>query len=115
MTLLETFFLILLGIQLIHSIEELSTGFHRRFPLKKMKWRTFLIFEIVFLSFWVIVYLLDQTNVREYLMAFFTLLMFANGLWHMVWWGIEKRYVPGLITAPFFVITFVVFFYKVLF
>lgn len=112
---LETFFAILLGIQFFHSIEELSTGFHRQFPLGAMKFSTFLAFEVIFLGFWVVVFFMQALPYRELLMAFFNVLMFANGLWHMVWWGIEKRYVPGLVTAPLLVVTFLVFYFKVLF
>ncbi|HLA69233.1 MAG TPA: HXXEE domain-containing protein [Bacteroidota bacterium] len=38
-----------------------------------------------------------------------------NGLWHMVWWGIAKHYVPGLATAPLFVMTFIVYYFQILF
>ncbi|MDA1292396.1 MAG: HXXEE domain-containing protein [bacterium] len=112
---LETVFAILLGIQFLHSIEELSTGFHKQFPLGAMKFRTFLAFEIIFLGFWITVFFMKGFLYRESLMAFFNVLMFANGLWHMVWWGIVKRYVPGLVTAPLFVITFLVFYFQTLF
>lgn len=104
----------MLAIQFIHSIEELSTGFHEKFPLFKMKFLTFLIFEILFLGFFVAV-LLAPIPFREQLMALFIVLMFANGLWHMVWWGIVKRYVPGLITAPLFVVIFFVFYFRMIF
>ena len=50
---LEIFFMVLLIIQFFHSIEELANGFHEKFPLGKMKFRTFLTFEILFLGFWV--------------------------------------------------------------
>lgn len=112
---LETTFTILLGIQFFHSIEELSTKFHERFPLFKMKWQTFLLFEIIFLSFFLSVLLFENLANRDVWMAIFTILMFANGLWHIVWWGIEKKYVPGLCTAPLFIITFLIFYFKTLF
>jgi len=115
MTTLELFYTILLGIQFIHSIEELSNGFHEKFPLFKMKFRTFLIFEIIFFSFWVLIFLAKEFQYRDQFMAFFNLLMFANGIWHLVWWGIVKKYVPGLVTAPLFVITFMIFYYQILF
>jgi hypothetical protein len=38
--------------------------------------------------------------------------MFTNGIWHIAWWGIEKKYVPGLVTAPLFVIAFSIFYYQ---
>jgi hypothetical protein len=111
--LIETCFTILLGFQVLHSIEELSMKFHERCPFFKMGFKTFLAFEILFLVFWVIVLLEKQFPARDYLMAGFLLLMFANGIWHIVWWGVEKRYVPGIITAPFFVIVFLLFYFRV--
>lgn len=115
MTALEYFFIILLGIQFFHSIEELSNGFHEKFPLIKMKFQTFLILEILFFGFWVTVFFFNGFQYRDQLMAFFNVLMFANGIWHMVWWGIVKKYVPGLVTAPLFVITFLIFYFQALF
>lgn len=107
---LELFFLVLLAIQFFHSIEELSTGFHRRFPLRKMKFTTFLCLEILFFGWWILIFWLKQFEYRDQLLAFFNLLMFANGLWHLVWWGIVKKYVPGLATAPLFIIAFIIFY-----
>ncbi|MBT8257078.1 MAG: HXXEE domain-containing protein [Bacteroidia bacterium] len=112
MTTLETCFLIFLGIQILHSIEELTTGFNKRFPFFKLSFASFLIFEILFLSFWILVYSIESFPIRTELMAFYLLLMFANGIWHLAWWGIEKKYVPGLVTAPLFVIGFPFFYYQ---
>jgi len=38
--------------------------------------------------------------------------MFANGIWHIVWWAIEKKYVPGLLTAPLHLIAFIYFYFS---
>ena len=111
--LLEKFFAIFVVIQLLHSIEELSTGFHKRFPPFRMTFRFFLIFELCFNAFWISVLFVAGFPFREHLMAFFAVLMFGNGIWHIVWfWFFEKgkRYVPGLITAPVHVITFLIFY-----
>ncbi len=112
MTTLEYFFAVFLGIQFFHSIEELSMGFHEKFPLFKMKFRTFLTFEILFFAFWLGIFFFKDFQFREQFIAFFNILMFANGLWHMVWWGIVKRYVPGLMTAPLFIMVFLVFYFQ---
>lgn len=112
---LQTFFLILLALQLLQSIEKLSMGFHEKFPLGKMKWRTFLIIEIIFIGFWALVFLAKDFQYRDQFMAFFNVLMLANGVWEIVWAGIARKYVPGLIAAPFFIITFLIFYFKVLF
>lgn len=108
---LETTFLILLGIQFAHSIEELTNDFHNKFPPFKMSLKVFLTFEILFLGFWIGVFLLENLKFREVLMHVFAILMFANGLWHIVWASITKKYVPGLVTAPLFVIVFLWFYF----
>lgn len=101
---LETIYLLSLSIQLIHSIEELSTGFHKKWYLTKMPFWLFLVFELCFSTFWITVLLLPIFPYRSLLQAFFLLLMFANGIQHLVWWRCVKKYVPGLLTAPLFII-----------
>lgn len=109
---MQTTFIILLGIQVLHSIEELKSGFHTKFPLFKMNQSTFLSFEIFFFLFWLSVLVFQGFPFRTPLMAFFIILMFANGVWHLVWYGITKKYVPGLTTAPLFVIVFLIFYFQ---
>lgn len=110
---LEQFYLIVLLVQLAHSVEELTTGFHRRWYLFKMPFLTFLSFELLFSAFWFFVFFSSSLLYREYLQAFFLVLMFANGVQHLIWWGVEKKYVPGLVTAFVHVAVFLVFFFKV--
>ncbi len=111
---LEQFFLISLLVQLTHSVEELATGFHRKWYLFTMSFRTFLVFEVLFSAFWIIVYLIPSFPAREYLQAFFLILMFANGIQHVVWWGVVKDYVPGLITAFAHLAVFLYFYFTIL-
>lgn len=94
-------FSVMLVMQLLHSAEELSQGFHKRFSLFKMSFRFFLIFEIVFYLFWVSVLIVEHFPFRDYLMGLFILLMLINGLWHMIWWGVERKYVPGQVFLTF--------------
>lgn len=111
--LIEQFFTVFLVIQLVHSVEELCTNFHERFPPMRMSFRFFLTFELLFNLLWICVLLFLDFPYRMPLMAFFNVLMFANGLWHLVWfWFIEKsrRYIPGLVTAPLHVLTFLAFY-----
>lgn len=77
----------------------------------KMPFSTFLLFEIVFTLFWIFVLLTPQFPFRLDLQKFFLLLMFANGVQHLVWWGVIKRYVPGLITAFLHVIVFAIYYF----
>lgn len=82
-----------------------------------MSFRFFVIFEILFNVFWLMVLLIEEFPLRIWLMGFFCLLMFANGIWHIVWfWFFEKakKYVPGLYTAFLHVGVFFAFFYTLL-
>jgi len=79
-----------------------------------MSFKFFLGFEIIFFGFWLLVYLLDTITLRAILMNFFILLMLVNGFWHIVWWSVVKKYVPGLATAPVFVILFLYYYFQVL-
>lgn len=114
MSTLEIYFLIFLIIQFFHSIEELTNKFHKKFPFGKLKFKQFFLFEVLFLAFWIAVFMLDIIPYRNELISVYILIMFANGLWHIVWWRMEKKYVPGLVTAPWFVITFLFFYFHVL-
>ena len=111
---LELFFILSLLVQITHSCEELLTGFHQKWYLFKMSFRTFFLFELVFSSFWILVFLLGNFPFRIELQAFFLVLMFANGVQHIVWWGNAKKYVPGLVTGFFHIIIFLVFYFQVL-
>lgn len=115
MNLIEQFFIIGLFVQIAHSIEELAMGFHKKWYLFKMPFWFFLVFEIVFESFWIAVWLLPNFPNRIYLQAFFLALMFANGVQHIVWAGNVKKYVPGLVTAPIHMIVFLVFYLRFIF
>jgi hypothetical protein len=109
---LEQFFTISLFIQLLHSIEELSTGFHKKWYLFKMSFWLFLVFEIVFSGFWISVLLLKSFPNRELLQMVFLVLMFANGVQHVIWAGITKKYVPGLVTAPIHIIVSLLYYFQ---
>lgn len=112
MNLLEQFFTISLLIQVIHAIEELTTGFNKKWYAFKIPFWVFLAFEIIFEGFWIAVWLLQDFPNRTLLQAFFLALMFANGVQHIVWAGNVKKYVPGLITAPVHIIVFLVYYFK---
>ena len=112
---LEQFFTISLLVQIAHSIEELSTGFHKKWYVFKMPFWVFFAFEVVFESFWISVWCFQNFPNRAYLQIFFLALMFANGVQHIVWAGNVKKYVPGLITAPIHIIVFLVFYFKAIY
>lgn len=99
--------------QLVHSQEEIWTGFHKRwFVFTMPKW-VFVAFEVLF-SIPIIAYLINpELPFANGYMQVFALLMLINGVEHVIWALVEKRYVPGLITAPLFVIIFI-FYYTAL-
>jgi hypothetical protein len=113
MELLQQFFSISLFVQLVHSVEELSTGFHKKWYLFKMPFKVFLTFEICFTLFWSSVVFFHKFPFRDSLMAFFLVLMFANGVQHLVWAGSVKKYVPGLYTAFLHILIFLVFYFQI--
>jgi hypothetical protein len=112
---ISTFAFYLLFVQLLHSIEELTMGFHKKWYLFPMPFWVFLLFEIIHNIFWILVILTNLVPYKTELSAFFIALMFANGVQHIVWFGWEKKYVPGLLTAPLHIILFLVFFFQFLF
>ena len=104
-------YFVLLGIiQLVHSQEEIWTGFHKRWFVFTMPRWVFITFEVLF-SLPIIAYISDShlpfTNVY---MPAFALTMLINGIEHIVWGLVSKKYVPGLVTAPLFVIVFVFYY-----
>lgn len=111
---LEQFFIVTLLIQVAHSIEELCTGFHKKWYLFKMPFLIFLVFELSFSALWVAVLIFPNFPNRVFWQELFLVLMFANGVQHLVWAGSVKKYVPGLITAPLHLITFLVFYSRIL-
>ncbi len=110
---LGTFFAISLMIQLVHTSEELSTGFHKSWYIFKMPFMWFLVFELLFNSFWITILLIDDFPGRLVLQSLFLVLMFANGVQHLVWWGVAKKYVPGLVTAFLHIILFLIFYFTI--
>lgn len=106
---LITAFTISCIIQIFHSLEEIFTHFEKRWPLWKMNRVTFVSFEIIFSLLFLFVLFFDPTFQIVFAKAFL-MLMFANGIWHLFWGWSEKRYVPGLVTAPFHVLNFAIYF-----
>ena len=113
MSLIGQFFIISMLVQIAHSIEELTTGFHKKWYLLKMPFWVFLMLEIIFESFWIIVWLWQDFPYRIHFQAFFLILMFANGVQHVIWAGSIKKYIPGLITAIVHIILFTIFYFKI--
>ena len=109
---IEFYFKILVIIQLLHSQEEIWGKFEKRWPVWKMSREFFVTVEILFSALLILMFFIPTLPYRYQFMVFFNWFMFANGIWHMMWAAIEKRYVPGLITAPFFIIVFSIFYFN---
>lgn len=105
------FGLIALVIQLVHSVEELVSGFHKKWYFVKWPFSSFLLFEIIHNIFWILVFFTNIFPGKEWLIRFFLVLMFANGVQHVVWAGSEKKYVPGLVSAVLHIVNFGVFYF----
>ena len=88
---MEAFFTIMLAVQFLHSVEELTSRFHERCPFFSVSLRTFVLSQVLFLAFWVFILLYHGMPFRDLLMAFFIVLMFVNGVAHVVWWGDRKE------------------------
>ncbi len=109
---IQQFFSIILIIQIIHSIEELTTGFHKKWYLTKIPFWVFLLFELCFSGFWIYVLFTETFPNRAYFQASFLILMFANGIQHIIWAGVVKKYVPGLLTAILHIVVFLMFYFQ---
>jgi len=101
-------------VQLVHSLEELVTGFHKQWYLFSMPFWVFLLFEVLHTIFWALAIFTNIFSNKLELCAIFMILMFANGVQHIVWGEIRKKYVPGLITAPAHIVLFLIFYSKLL-
>lgn len=109
---LETYYLILVVVQLFHSQEEIWNNFEKKWPLWKMSRKFFVGFEIFFSILILSVYFFKDFPLRDILMLSFNIVMFANGVWHIMWAGIKKTYVPGLVTAPIIIVLFLMFYFN---
>lgn len=108
-------YFVLLGLaQLVHSQEEIWTGFYKRWFVFTMPRWVFLAFEVLFSLFTIAYMVKPDLPLAEVLMPAFALVMFINGIGHIVWGLIAKSYVPGLITAPLFVAVFAIYYINII-
>ncbi|OGD81596.1 hypothetical protein A2572_04425 [Candidatus Collierbacteria bacterium RIFOXYD1_FULL_40_9] len=96
-------------VQIFHSLEEIFNHFEKRWSLWKTSRATFVTFEVLF-SLLFLYTLLFQPSFYAAFAKAFLLLMFANGVWHLFWGWSDRRYVPGLITAPFHILNSAIYF-----
>lgn len=106
------YYLLFASTQLIHSQEEIWTDFHKRWFIFTMPRWLFVSFEAVFSAIILLYAVWPHLSFAHQFMTVFAWLMLANGLEHIIWAIVEKRYVPGLITAPLFLIIFGLYIYK---
>ncbi len=111
---LTVYYFIFFFLMILHSVEEQALNFADRCPFMRLTYTQFWLFEVFFIIVWIVPFLLPQLFIAKLMEAFFPILMFANGIWHLVWfWFFErgKRYVPGVVTGSLFVIIFLQFYF----
>lgn len=105
-----SYFMVFGVTQLLHSQEEVWTDFHKRWFVFTMPRWVFVLFESI-LSLGILLYLIWPTILPiRTILPLFAIVMLINGIGHIIWGLIKKSYVPGLVTAPIFVITFLAYF-----
>ena len=114
MDLVEKFYTYFVIVYLLHSQEEIYFHFEKIWPLWKMSRKFFITMEILLSILLISTIFIKVYPYRVFLMSLFNLLMFANGIWHITGAVLAKKYIPGLITAPFAVILFVIYYYLIL-
>jgi hypothetical protein len=104
---LHTYFVAFGLVQLLHSQEEIWTGFHKKWFVFTMPRWVFMAFEAL-LSATIIAYILyPHLSGAVAFSQWFIFAMLLNGMEHIVWAAVKKTYVPGLITAPLFLVLFI--------
>jgi hypothetical protein len=99
-------FLIGVGLQCIHFMEELQTGFYVRFPalLGQTAWPAtfFAAFNVCWIALWLISAAGLVTGFRAALFPiwFFIFATVLNGVAHPILAALSGRYFPGLATSP---------------
>lgn len=94
-------------IQATHFVEELATGFHKRFPdlLGLAPWppRFFVSFNLIWLAIWSLSIWGLKARQRPALFPLWFLAIgcIANGLAHPLFAILTGGYFPGLVTSPF--------------
>lgn len=112
MTRLESFAALMLLTQILHSIEEITTRFDKKWTfIHKVGFKFMVPFLIIFNLFWVIVFFNKTIPNRELLLFIFIILMFGHSLIHLIWSILLKKYTPGLFTAIPEIIIFLIFYF----
>ncbi len=96
---LEQYYAVFVVLQVIHSQEEIYTGFHNKWPVFSLSKKAFVAFELAFSLFIVSMFFIRALTFRDLWFYLFNLLMFANGVEHLIWAASVKKYVPGLISS----------------
>jgi len=86
---------------IVHLVEEIHTGFRRKFPLGEMPRSVFVTVNIIVYSWALAAYLSYFFNHPwgPSLVFFFSLAVLGNGLFHLGYMVLRRRYFPGGITA----------------
>jgi hypothetical protein len=109
---LDIWYLLFVITQLIHSQEEIHTGFYKKSQIFGMSKKLFITFEIVFSLFILLFVFFKEIPFNTIWKHVFILLMFANGIEHFLWFLKEKKYVPGVVTAFIALIMFIFYYFS---
>lgn len=108
---INSWYTVFVLIQLIHSQEEIHMHFNDKSPVFKIRRKPFLILEALFSLFiicWVFVPISVVGTIWKHI---FILLMFGNGVEHLLWAYLKKGYVPGLVTGFILFIEFILYYF----
>jgi len=95
------------GVQAAHFIEELTTGFHDRFPalfgLPAMPLGAFVAVNLIWLAFWsvCVAWIRTANPIPLFAAWFLAIAACANGIAHPLLSIATGGYFPGLFTSPF--------------
>jgi len=95
------------GLQCIHFVEELATGFNEQFPnllgLPSMSFTVFVVFNLVWIAIWIasIPGLRSARRVAFFAAWFLAIAGALNGIGHPLMAVAAGGYFPGLVSSPF--------------
>lgn len=93
--------IIMTALLLAHLLEEIKTGFRKKFILGSMSKSTFVLINVVIYSFSLIIIMLAfKGNATAYPLAWiYGIAMALNASFHIGIMAVKRRYFPGGITA----------------
>lgn len=111
MVALSSLVVLMIFVQIIHSVEEVLTRFDKEWKfIARVNFKFMVSFLILFNLFWLIVLNYTSFPLRQELLSGFMVLMFGRSLVHIIWSLNAKKYTPGLLTAPLEALIYLAFY-----